>query len=220
MRIIVDPMKTQRLLSVSSNSQIVQLEELKTREGSELKQLEVIIQGGLKTFFEVGQALGKIRDKRLYRGTHTTFEAYCRERWEISRVHAHRLVAAAEVRALLAAGDLPLPETEGQIRALAILPKAEIPRIWASVVSSAGSGRVTAKLVGTVLRQMQPRPCAKLSKNTDDENWQLLVQKEIGRMLTAVQGKNPDDILCSVEKIKLIVEELVLLRLGSEVEAA
>jgi hypothetical protein len=56
------------------------LEPLKYRERNDLNRFEAVIQNGLKTFFEVGHALGEIRVKRLYRGTHATFEAYCRER--------------------------------------------------------------------------------------------------------------------------------------------
>jgi len=56
---------------------------------------------GLATFVEVGQALMKIRDARLYRETHETFESYCRERWGWSRRHANRTIQAAEVAGVL-----------------------------------------------------------------------------------------------------------------------
>jgi hypothetical protein len=36
-----------------------------------------------QTFIAVARALAAIRDGRLYRETHATFEAYCRERWGI-----------------------------------------------------------------------------------------------------------------------------------------
>ena len=32
-------------------------------------------------YFEVGEALRAIRDKHLYRGTHSSFEQYCREKY-------------------------------------------------------------------------------------------------------------------------------------------
>ncbi len=35
----------------------------------------------VQTFYEVGNALLQIRDERLYRQTHSTFEEYCREKW-------------------------------------------------------------------------------------------------------------------------------------------
>ena len=55
-----------------------------------LPELEAVIERGLATFIEVGKALMEIQDGRLYRETHATFEDYCRQRWEMSRVHAHR----------------------------------------------------------------------------------------------------------------------------------
>ena len=45
------------------------------------------------TFIEVGKALLAIRDAKLYRKTHKTFEAYCRDRWEMSRPRAYQLIA-------------------------------------------------------------------------------------------------------------------------------
>ena len=42
-----------------------------------LSQLEDTIATGLHTFREVGEALGMIRDNRLYRASHPTFEDYC-----------------------------------------------------------------------------------------------------------------------------------------------
>ena len=56
---------------------------------------------GVAVFVEVGKALAKIRDGRLYRETHATFEAYCAERWGWSRVRAHQLIESSEV-----AGDV------------------------------------------------------------------------------------------------------------------
>src|SRR5690242_18690292 len=38
-----------------------------------------------------------IRDKRLYRETHQTFEAFCAERWGFTKTHANRQIAGASV---------------------------------------------------------------------------------------------------------------------------
>lgn len=43
-------------------------------------------------FWVAGRALQVIRDARLYRDTHETFEAYCLDRWGLSRPHAYRLI--------------------------------------------------------------------------------------------------------------------------------
>ena len=59
---------------------------------------------GVAVFVEVGKALAKIRDGRLYRETHATFEAYCAERWGWSRVRAHQLIESSEVAKMLTPG--------------------------------------------------------------------------------------------------------------------
>lgn len=61
-----------------------------------LSGCEQVIERGLKTFVEVGEALITIRDGRLYRATHGTFEAYCVERWGLPRNRAYQFVDAAE----------------------------------------------------------------------------------------------------------------------------
>jgi hypothetical protein len=48
-----------------------------------LDQLEAIVQPGLGTYVDVGDALAEIRDRHLYRASHPSFEAYVRERWGV-----------------------------------------------------------------------------------------------------------------------------------------
>ena len=48
-----------------------------------LAECEDVINRGLATFVEVGNALLRIRDERLYRAEFGTFEAYCRQRWQM-----------------------------------------------------------------------------------------------------------------------------------------
>jgi len=66
-----------------------------------------------RRFLDVGRELAVIRDQRLYRQTHDTFEACCDERWDISRPHAYELISAAQtVTAMSAVADTPLPANE------------------------------------------------------------------------------------------------------------
>ena len=57
---------------------------LNKTEMENLRRLETVAQDGLRTYAEVAEALTEIRDTQLYRGTHATFEAYLRERWDIN----------------------------------------------------------------------------------------------------------------------------------------
>jgi hypothetical protein len=84
-----------------------------------LAQCEAIIDMGLTTFIQVGEALEEIRERRLYRETHKTFDEYCRDRWGMSRIHAHRLITAAEVTAVLPTGNgTTVPRSERALREL------------------------------------------------------------------------------------------------------
>jgi hypothetical protein len=87
--------------------------KLSLEEGSRLHYLEARIKPRLVAFFEVGEALLEIRDRRLYRQGFTTFEDYCRTRWGFGDRYARNLIAGAEVRSIV-----PV-ENEGQARELA-----------------------------------------------------------------------------------------------------
>jgi len=104
-----------------------------------LVQLEGLIARGLETFVEVGKALLEIRDSRLYRGSHATWEAYCRERWSWSKTHANRQIDAAQVAIhLTPMGVSPL--TERVARELAPL-QAEPEKVrdaWDSILQQHG----------------------------------------------------------------------------------
>jgi hypothetical protein len=70
-------------------------------ERGDLTAAECVIERGLATFVEVGESLARIRDARLYREGYATFDAYCRDRWNLSQRHVNRLVEASEtVRAM------------------------------------------------------------------------------------------------------------------------
>lgn len=66
-------------------------------ERETLENCERVIQSGMDTFMEVGGALTVIRDQRLYRASHKTFEEYCREKWDMTGRRARQLCAAAGV---------------------------------------------------------------------------------------------------------------------------
>jgi hypothetical protein len=121
----------------------------------ELVDLERVISDGMRSFVDVGRALSRIRDEKLYQATHATFEAYCRERWEFTRSYAHRLIGAAGVVANWQ-HELPPPANEAQARELAKLPAEQQAEAWAEVIEVAADGKVTAKLVANVVAKRRP----------------------------------------------------------------
>ena len=123
-------------------------EVLSDSERTALAGLEERIAAGLKVFNQVGAALAVVRDSRLYRETHATFEDYCQERWGLSRSRGYQLIAAAATVAAIEAVSTIVDTitTESQARELTGLA----PDVAAQVVeTAAAAGPVTA----TALRE-------------------------------------------------------------------
>lgn len=140
-----------------------------------LEQLERVIERGLATFIEVGEALLEIRDSRLYRETHGTFEDYCRERWGFSRSRASRLISASEVVRLVPVGT-SVP-TERIARELVPVMR-EDPEAVALVMSEAqdraGDEPVTAAAVRAVVKEyLQPEE-QPIEDERDESMWAAL----------------------------------------------
>lgn len=117
---------------------------LATEEKYALHRCEAIIRNGLQTYIEVGNALLEIRDQRLYRTTHQTFDAYCDERWKMSRARAYQLIGASEVAADLSTivdiGETP----ESHLRPLAKLPPEQRAQAFQRADQLAGDQPRTA----------------------------------------------------------------------------
>lgn len=126
-------------------------------EQQQLSVLEDTIHRGLETFVQVGSAFAVIRDGRLYRATHRTFEDYCRDRWEMARQQANRLIAAAEaVRNLEPIGSI-LPTSESQVRPIAHLEPDDQREVWQQAVDTAPNGKVTAAHVQNVVDEYREK---------------------------------------------------------------
>jgi hypothetical protein len=108
------------------------MNELAPTDTARLAELEQVVAAGLETFVDVGLALLEIRDGRLYRTTHETFDDYCRERWDLRREVGDRLIRAARVVEVLNPNGL-MPANEAQTRELApLLDEPELLRdAWA-----------------------------------------------------------------------------------------
>lgn len=143
-----------------------ELSPLTTWESGRLAHLERVIEAGLQTFYDVGEALMEIRENRLYRQTHRSFEAYTKERWGMGKSRAHQLMEAARTVAAISGpvteGDPStmvevLPVNERQVRALSGLDDQAKREVWAEAVHRAPDSKPTAGLVQKV-RQERGRP--------------------------------------------------------------
>ena len=81
-------------------------------------------------------ALMAIRDAKLYRETHDTFEAYCKERWGLERRRAYQLMDAATVSSNVNfSTQTPIHETH--VRPLTALPPEKQATAWQEAVDTA-----------------------------------------------------------------------------------
>lgn len=141
--------------------------ELSTQDRKELTRLEDIIRGGLRSFVDVGDALTSIRDNRMYRETHATFENYCQEKWDMQRRYANRLIGAAEVMGTLGPTGPNVPECERQVRPLTKLPPDEQVAAWNEAVEASPNGKPTSAIVEQIVATRLPK--TNVPEVTEDE---------------------------------------------------
>ncbi len=154
------------------------VETLSSTEAVRLRELEAIIERGLDTYEQVGNAIAEIHDARLYLQTHRTFEEYLDARWGLKRQRGYELMAAASVAvAVSEKSDAAPPRREAHAKALGPLlrrdPDAAVA-LWTSLRERYGEAltarhvrdAVNARLAaerervrrnGTVARQLQLR---------------------------------------------------------------
>lgn len=165
-----------------------------------LSQNEGIIERGLSTFVEVGNALREVRDARQYVDAgYDTFESYLDQRWRMSRPYAYQLIDAASVSAI---ADIT---NEGQARALTPVLKAKgehaVRQVWAKAEkrAAANGGHVTAKVIREVLPKRQPRQRTTVDGLDVASRVLMAVGREVESLtpevVRAVKSADPDDPL-------------------------
>jgi hypothetical protein len=126
---------------------------LSEAEQQQRQLLERQVEGA---FYLAGLALQTLREQRLYRSTHDSFERYCRERFGHSRQRASFLIAAAQIyQRLSTIGYLVLPANERQLRPLKRLPAARQGEAWQEAVAAAGGKCPSGRLVERVVERLE-----------------------------------------------------------------
>ena len=147
---------------------------LRRDESAALRAYEATIEGGLSGFIRVGNALAAIRDARLYRTTHDTFEDYCQARWKLGRQRAYSLIDAATTAAEMSEiSDTP-PVVESHAAELAKASPEQRAAVWEEVVESAprrddGQPKPTARQVRAVVECQRSRALVVPLSPADDK---------------------------------------------------
>jgi hypothetical protein len=150
----------------------VEIPELTEEEQRDRLHLERRVE---RAVFEAGKALAELRDRRLYRSTHGTFEEYCKDRFGFERRHPYRLIEASAVFDNLMKmcpnwtqneDDLDtvhseqrqiLPTAEGQVRPMTKLEPQEQQEVWLRPVELAGGKVPTGRIVKDVVQKIMER---------------------------------------------------------------
>jgi len=108
--------------------------QLNEDERQQLDRLESIIQTAHRYMLQMARALWTIREHRLYRNDHRTFEEYCQYRWSFTGEQGRRLCQWVEVTQNLMEGDQPIggtvPLRESHARPLACLTPDQQRTAW------------------------------------------------------------------------------------------
>jgi hypothetical protein len=137
-----------------------------------------------RAFYEAGTALKELRDRRLYRSTHKTFEEYCRDRFGYSRRKMDYLISGSEVFENLQTrtigsqsdrdetrtigsqsdrdetrtiGSEILPISERQVRPLTQLEPDQQREVWQQAVEAAGGKVPSGRIVKDIVQRIRER---------------------------------------------------------------
>jgi hypothetical protein len=135
------------------------IDVLSVVERRSLESLEKVIESGVESFLATGSALKGIRDQRLYREKHKTFESYLKARWGFDRSYAHRLIDASDVKKDLLPMGNKNPKvgeitTERQLRELASVPHESLEEVIEKAAEIAGDTPLTAKVLKEAREQV------------------------------------------------------------------
>jgi hypothetical protein len=132
-------------------SKIAKNSSLTKAESDRLAACEKAIKHGLNTFVDVGQALTEIRDAKLYRAVHKTFDAYCKDVWNLGRSRAYELIDQAKVASGLASAGVDLSGAPDISSRDAAAIKKDIPAVADEIRHRIRGGEDETKAITEVI---------------------------------------------------------------------
>mgnify|MGYP003658419798 FL=1 len=195
-------------------------ELLSNDDMTELERCESIILAGSDAFVAVGDALGRIRDSRLYRETHATFEAYCQEVWGWGRRYVNLTIQSSTVVRDLPDGLGTIVPNEAAARELAKLE----PERRAEVLKAASAdGAPTAKAIKAAANPKpapsevsppMPLPAHPAPVREDAETRQFRITRRIQEMkddlksFLSAQNPTRGELVSAAISMRLLAKEL------------
>ena len=153
-------MTTKRIRVAAPRTDIVKTEagptgELTADQESRFNQLIDEIDAGIDAWRLVGERLFELRENRLYRATHKTFEAFVRDAWGWSRSHAIRALSAPAVaveyekrigKCLQMETKIPQFTNEFSTRPMREVSSEKMDEVSAYLAEHVTDGRITEKV--------------------------------------------------------------------------
>ena len=181
---------------------IVPVRILSEAEKAERDSLERTVQ---QAFFVAGQALKALRDKKLYRETHATFESYVRDRFDYTRAAAYYLIKSSIVYENLQCQQFVdtnkstniLPTKESQCRPLAKLSPERQIEVWQTAVDKAEGKVPSARIVKGIISQSssdvdikaKPKDSEMIYKSGVGIDYIVHLDEETYKLLESYQGR-------------------------------
>lgn len=113
----------------------------------ELASQEARIAAGLSAFVEVGDALLKIKEAKLYRQNYPSWETYLQNRWGMSDSQSTRLISASQICREIAGAGVTPPAIESHARELRSVPEGERAKVWAEITTEIPVDELTAEQI-------------------------------------------------------------------------
>jgi len=112
-------------------------ERIKFMTKKRLSFLEKRIDNSVKNFYTMGKSLREIRDGRLYKiALFNRFEQYTKNRWDMGKSKAYRLINASIAIDNVSHIGETLPQNEAQARALIPFKRSVQRKIWGDFLKS------------------------------------------------------------------------------------
>jgi hypothetical protein len=160
-----------------------------------------------RAFYEAGKALRELRDRRLYRSTHPTFEGYCRDRFGFTHRHVNYLIAGSQVVENLQMGtngsQIQRDREMGTI-GRQIQEHDKTGTNGSQIQSDGEMGTIGAQILPTNERQV--RSLVQLEPEQQREAWQQAVTEAGGKVPS---GRIVKDIVERMQQVESPPESIV-----------
>lgn len=158
---------------------VVAFEELTLEEERDRLHLERQVE---RSFYVAGKALRELRERKLHRSTHQSFDDYVRDRFGYNRSRSYQLIDAAIVVDVLEKCPQIVdifPSRESQVRPLTKLEPPLVVEAWNQAVAEANGKVPPARIVKSIVERIRERT-------------HLPNPWRIGEVATILVKENPD----------------------------